>query len=106
MKVSKLYNLWLKARHLPSDGCQVEIESVAQEELFARPGAPGKIHLVLSFKNASRRLILNGGNANRLADVSDDTDDWPGVVVSLTPSKWAGKDTIILSPVVNGNGKN
>jgi hypothetical protein len=104
-QVSDLYTLYLKSQHLPEQGANATIERVTVEELHPRPGQTQKA-VVLWFKGKNRRLILNQGNANRLADLAgDDTDAWPGTVVHLKPGIWGSKPTVILGSVAtNGKG--
>ena len=98
-KVSDLHTLWLKPHHLPEQGTNVTIEQVTIEQLHPRPGQTRQ-GIVLRFKGKSRRLIVNAGNANRLADIAgEETDGWPGHVIRLTPSLWGSKPTILIEPV-------
>ncbi len=106
--VSDLYNLWLKAAHLPVDKLvSVTIEKVEVRELHPRPTQTEK-KIVLSFVGKNRRLILNDGNANKMVDIGgEDWSGWAGLVVQLKRQKFtADKETIIISPApTNGNGK-
>ena len=107
MDITQLYKIYLKPGMLPPDKLvQVTIEAVTVEELHIRPGET-KQAVVLSLKGKQARLILNQGNANRLAVIAGtDTDAWPGVVIGLKRAKYGPKETILIcEPPKNGNGK-
>lgn len=98
--VADFYNLWLKATDLPAGkAVPVTITAVKAETLHPRPGEEKKA-LVLSFKDKSRRLILNGGNANRMAAIGgEDYTAWPGLVIMLERVAFTKQqDTIIIKP--------
>jgi hypothetical protein len=107
--VADLYNLWLKAADLPAGKTvTVTIAAIKVETLHPRPGEERKA-LVLSFKDKNRRLILNAGNANRMAAIGgEDYTAWPGLVICLKRTKYtAQQDTIVIEPADgNGNGRN
>lgn len=105
MNAADFATLWLKAHHLKPDGVQVTIERVDAETVHPRPGEEKRV-LVLSFRNARRRLILNGGNVNRMADIGgEDPGGWPGLVVRLKPVKYtAAQNTVVIEPAT-ANGK-
>lgn len=106
--VSDLYDLWLKAHHLPIDKpCNVTIEKAEVKTLHPRPTETEQ-KIVLSFAGKSRRLILNDGNANRMVDIGgEDYTAWQGLVIQIRRTRFTkDKETIIISPApVNGNGK-
>lgn len=106
--LSDIYNLWLKADSLPPDKVVgVTIERATVEEIHPRPGQTER-RLILSFKGKTRRLIVNSGNANRLANQhGEDYTAYPGLVVGLKRVKFTKDvDTIIITePPTNGNGK-
>ena len=106
MKVSDIYTLYLKPKHLPEEGSkETTIERATVETLHPRPGQEIKA-IVLSFVGKHHKLILNQGNANRLASIAGlDTEAWEGIVISLKRGKWGSKATIIIEPATNGNGK-
>lgn len=105
-KVSDVYTLYLKPHHLPADGSAREatIERAMIETLRPRP-TEEKRFIVVSFVGKAHKLILNSGNANRLATIAgDDLSGWPGIVISLKRGEWASKPTIIIEKATNGNG--
>lgn len=104
--VSEVYDLWLKAAHLPADkAVNVTIEKAAVRVLHPRP-TEEKPAIVLSFVGKSRRLILNSTNANAMATIGgEDTDGWAGLVISLKRQKYNAKlETIIIGPALTTNG--
>lgn len=105
-KVSDLHTLWLKPAHLPTQGArEVTIERAEVKELHPRPGQK-KQAIVLSFVGKIHKMIVNSGNANRLASIAgDDMEAWPGVVIGLKRGEWGDKATIVIEQVTNGNGK-
>lgn len=106
--VSEIYDLWLKAHHLPVDKVvNVTIEKAEPRILHPRP-TEEKTALVLTFAGKNRKLILNSTNANALTDLAgEDYTGWAGLVISIKRQKYTAKqDTIIVGPpVANGNGK-
>lgn len=104
--VSDIYNLWLKPWHLPPDKpVNVTIQEAEVRTLHPRP-TEEKRALILSFVGKNRRLILNDGNANKLADLGgEDYNAWAGLVISLKRQQYTkDKATIIVGPATNGNG--
>lgn len=104
--VSEIYDLWLKAVHLPEGkAVNVTIEKAAVKVLHPRP-TEEKRAIVLSFVGKNRRLILNSTNANALADLGgEDYTAWQGLVISIKRQKYTKtQDTIIIGPATNGNG--
>lgn len=106
--VSDLYDLWLKAIHLPMDKpVSVTIEKAEVKTLHPRPTEERRA-LVLSFIGKNRRLILNSTNASKMADIGgEDYSGWTGLVVQLKRQQYTkDKETILISPApVNGSGK-
>lgn len=104
--LSDLYNIWLKAESLPPDKVvTVTITAATVEEIHPRPGQTER-RLILSFKGKTRRLIVNSGNANRLANMhGEDYTAYAGLVVGLKRVKFKkDMDTIIIvEPTKNGN---
>lgn len=108
-KISDIYRLYLKPIHLPADGSAREatIAGATVEELHPRP-TEKKRFIVISFVGKPHKFILNQGNANRMYNIGgDDTDKWPGLVITLSRATWGPKETIIISEPKNGkeNGK-
>lgn len=106
--LSDLYPIWLKAEHLPPDKVvTVTITAATIEELHPQPTQTER-KLVLAFKGKHKRLVVNSGNANRLASLLGDVDDIAalvGLVVGLKRVKYtARQDTIIIVPAPT-NGK-
>jgi hypothetical protein len=106
-KVSDIYTLYLKPQHLPQDGSQRQatIEKAEVKTLRPRP-TEEKRFIVVSFVGKPHKLILNQGNANRMATIAgDDLSGWPGIVISLSRATWGPKETIIISEPKNGKEK-
>jgi hypothetical protein len=106
--VSDLYTLWLKPWHLPpGKPWVVTIQKAEVRTIHPRPTEEKKA-LILSFVGKNRKLILNDGNANKLADIGgEDTEGWAGLVIQLKRTSYTkDKETIVISPApTNGNGK-
>lgn len=106
--LSDLYPIWLKAEHLPPDKVvTVTISAATIEELHPQPTQTER-KLVLAFKGKHKRLVINSGNANRLAGLLGDVDDISplvGLVIDLKRVKYtARQDTIVIVPPAT-NGK-
>lgn len=98
--VADLYTLWLKPHHLPPGKLvSVTIAKAEVRILHPRP-TEEKAQLVLSFVGKNRRLILNDGNANKMADIGgEDYTAWTGLVIQLQRAKYtASKETIYILP--------
>lgn len=96
IKVTDFYTLWLRAAHLPADGTMATIVNVAVETLHPTPTEQKKV-LVLTFRNASRKLALNQTQANTLVELfGEDVDSWIGQPVELTPKALNKRITTIL----------
>ncbi len=105
-KASDYYTLFLKAHHLPADGSQRQatIERAEVKELHPRPTEKKRL-IVVSFVGKVHKLILNQGNANRLATLGgDDCDGWAGLVIGLRRDKYGQKETVVIEAPTNGNG--
>lgn len=107
--LSDIYPLWLKAEHLPLDKVvAVTISAATIEELHPQPTTTER-KLVLAFKGKHKRLVVNSGNANRLAGLLGDIDDVSalvGLVVGLKRTKYtARQDTIIITPAPTNGSK-
>lgn len=104
---------YLKSTDLQGRRATVEINSVEMQTI----GKDEK--LVLYFKDKSKGLVLNKTNAITISEIvgSEDTDNWPGVMVVIYPTKtdFQGKrvDTIrvdwpadaIKPKLVNADGE-
>jgi len=98
--IAEIYDLWLKPQHLPKNSTiPVTVETVEIKTLHPRPGIEER-KIILSFVGKRRKLILNAGNANRLADLGgEDWSAWPGLVVGLRRAQYSkDKETIIITP--------
>lgn len=106
--VSDIYDLWLKPWHLPPGKLvQVTIEKIERRILQTRP-TEKKPALVLSFVGKNRRLILNAGNANKMADLGgEDYTAWTGLVIGLQRAEYtSATETIHIVPAPPTNGNN
>jgi len=105
-RVSELYTLYLKPKHLPQNGTkEATISAATVETLHPRPGLETRL-IVLSFVDKPHKLIVNQGNANRLRDIcGDDIGAWPGLVIGLKVGKWGKRDTIIIEPANGAIGQ-
>jgi hypothetical protein len=105
--VSDIYDLWLKPWHLPPDkSVNVTIQKVEVRTLHPRP-TEERTALVLSFAGKNRKLILNDGNANKLADIGgEDYGGWVGLVIQLKRAKFTkDKETIFITPASTNGTK-
>lgn len=96
-KVSELYpSKWLSPADLQKP-VFVTIASVDIEDMRQADGSRAN-KLVLTFRNAHKRMVLNATQAKRLAELlGDEFTHWPGARVKLAPSKASnGKDTIAV----------
>lgn len=99
-KLSDIYTLYLKAKHLPADGSprKAIIESAKVQVLHPRPGMEQRC-VVLSFKTKKHKLILNQSNANIMFDIGgDDIEAWSGIMVQLRRQQHAKNETIVIEP--------
>lgn len=101
---------WLKAEDLQGRTVQVKIAGASIEQLPQQDGSK-QPKVVVSFVGKQKKLILNKTQHTTLCKLtgSDDTDDWRGVNVFLSPGVSAqGKDTINLAgvPVMEGEEEN
>lgn len=104
--VADFYDIWLKPDSLPAGKTvPVTITKVEAKEVHPQP-TQTKRKLVLSFKGKQRRLILNGGNANRMTTIGgEDYTAWVGLVIGLQRKPYTSKqETIIIVPVTGENG--
>lgn len=101
--IGELYNFYLKPGHLPSGGCNVIIAGVEVKELHPRPTETEQ-KLVLSFKNATRKMIVNQTQAARLVDLfGEDYTTWVGQTVHLSAVAFTkSQQTILVGPARNG----
>lgn len=88
MKASDLFkSQYLAAEDLPPNAVTVLIQKVDVEEL-REPSGKLRPKLILSFKGAKKRMVLNKTNAMFLAQhAGDETGGWVGWKVVLTTQK-------------------
>lgn len=102
--IGDLYTLWLKPNHLPPDGCNVVITAAEVRDLHPRPGSDEtERKLTLSFKNATRKMIVNQTQANRLVDLlGEDYTTWVGKSIHLSAARLnKTQQTILVGPAKN-----
>ncbi len=102
--VSDLYDLYLSADMLPPGRVvTVVITRVEDKVLHPKPGQEAR-RLVLSFKDKTRKLVLNRGNADRLAVLfGEDYTAWPGAVIGLVHEQYTKTQaTIKVTPAPAG----
>lgn len=98
--VSDIYTLWLKPWHLPPDKpISVTIQKAEVRIIHPRPTEEKKA-IILTFVGKNHKLILNDGNANKMADIGgEDWAGWQGLVVQLQRTKFTkDKETIHILP--------
>lgn len=84
-RLSEVYQLWLKGKHLPGDGSVREaiISQAVVEDTFPRPKVKQRA-VVVSFEGKQHRLILSNRLANEAYDIlGDDYTKWPGKAIGL-----------------------
>lgn len=104
--VSDIYTLWLKPWHLPpGKPVNVTIERAEVRTIHPRPTEEKKA-IILTFAGKNRKLILNDGNANKMADIGgEDWTGWQGLVIQLKRASYTkDKETIHILPAAT-NGK-
>lgn len=106
-KVSDIWPLYLKGRHLPADGSAREatISKAEVEKLHPRANLE-QFAIVVSFVGKVHKLILNGSTARALVDIAgDDFSKWGGITVNLRRGMWGQKETVIVEAYKNGKEK-
>lgn len=101
--VSDIYDLWLKAIHLPAGKVvNVTIQRAEIRTIHPQPTTE-KQAIILTFVGKSRKLILNPTNANRLVELGgEDFMGWQGLVISLKRQSYTkNKETIVIGPATN-----
>lgn len=105
-KVSSIYSSpWLRADDLAGRSARVTIAHAGEEAIRQADGST-QARIVVDFVGKQKRLILNATQARSLLSIGgDDTDDWRGVEVILSPVPSAnGKATIAVMPVAGVGG--
>jgi hypothetical protein len=101
MKISQLYpDKWLAAKHLQGRSVTVAITAATVEQLFNPRTKSNEPKFILQFHGKQLRLVLNKTQAHALATItgSDDSDEWKGHLVTLSPSIAPNKaETILIS---------
>lgn len=106
-KVSSIYSSpWLKAEDLAGRSARVTIAHAGQEDIRQADGTT-QPRIVVDFVGKQKRLILNKTQATQLLGIAgDDTDDWRGVEVILSPVPNAqGKQSLAIMSVDAGDDK-
>lgn len=109
-KVSDIYQSgWLKAEDLAGAGRKVRIEAIKVEQFDDQQKGTKENKIVMAFVGKQKRLICNKMQAGALAKLfGDDTDNWLGREVVLTPIPTpSGKETIAITgvPVAEDSGE-
>ena len=101
--ITDLYTFYLKPQHLPQGGCNVTISDARPVELHPRP-TETETKLVLSFKNATRKLIVNQTQAGKLVELlGEDYTAWIGKPIHLSAVAFTkNQQTIQISAARNG----
>ena len=89
MKITQLYpDKWLSAKHLQGRSVVVTIETATVEQLFNPRTKRNEPKFVLAFYAKQLRLVLNKTQAQALNTIteSDDSDNWKGHIISLSPA--------------------
>ncbi len=101
MKVSQLYpDKWLKAAHLQGRTITVYIQKSTVQELFNTQAKKKEAKFVLYFYKAKLPMVLNKTQAMAMVEVTgeDDSDNWKGHYIALSPSLAPnGEATITVS---------
>lgn len=101
MKVSQMYpEKWLKAAHLQGRTITVYVQDSTVQELFNTQAKKKEPKFVLYFYKAKLPMILNKTQALAMVEVTgvDDSDNWKGHYIALSPSVAPnGEATITIS---------
>lgn len=101
-RVSEVYvSNWLKAEDLAGKTVKVTIAK-AGADLLPQSDGSKQTRIIVDFVGKQKRLILNRTQAAALAALGgDDTDQWAGLEVYLSPSIASNnKGTITILPAV------
>jgi hypothetical protein len=101
-KVSDIYqSVWLKAEDLGGAGRKVRIEAINVQQFDNQQTNTKENKIVVAFVGKQKRLICNKMQAGALGKMfGDDTDNWLGREVVLTPIPTPnGKETIAVTAV-------
>lgn len=101
MKVKEMFpRKYATGQDLNGKAATLTIARLSAEKMRPGPGAPEESKWVLYFENAKKGVILNRTLANQIAEAlgSDDTDEWPGLPITLYPEAMnvAGKARIAI----------
>jgi hypothetical protein len=98
---------YLKAKDLMGHSARVTIEEVTVEQLYNKREREHQQWAVLWFKGKQKGLVLNKTRFNNMVDIfgTDESSEWVGQEIILTPTRISGKDTIVIGkPQEAGNG--
>ena len=110
MKTADLYaSPWLRGEDLKGKSFKLRIIQATIQVFKSQNGGADEPKIVLSFQDAKKKLILNKMQHSALVALcdSDDTDDWEGMEVILSPGMTSNnKPTVVLTgiPVVANDG--
>lgn len=81
-------SLYVSAPDLKGKDVTVTISATNAEELMLQGGKKGKKKLILSFKEAKKKLVCNVTNANTLVDLyGTRAEDFVGKRITIYPTK-------------------
>lgn len=101
MKLSELFpRKYATGDDLRGRPWTVTIAKVVLEDMRPQPGAPPQRKPVLYIKGGRRGIVLSRTLAHQIAAIvgSDETDDWPGQVITIYPEPIlvAGQERIAI----------
>ena len=105
-RVSEVYaSPWLRADDLNGKTIKVKIARAGADVIPQADGSEQE-RIICDFIGKQKRLILNKTQGATLAGIAgDDTDDWTGVEVYLSPQPTNnGKLTVAIMPVPSEDG--
>jgi len=87
---------------------RMQIREATLADLYIRREGEHVPHLILWFEGTERGLVLNKTRLEQLIQITgtDETDDWRGVKITLTPTTQAGKPTIHIVRATGGSPPN
>lgn len=101
-KINSIYpEKWLKAKHLQEKSIRVRVSGATVESLFNPGTKKNERRFVLDFQGKKLRLILSKTMTYAMESItgSDDSDDWTGWDVILSPTSIQGHQTIQINLV-------
>ena len=100
-KISEVYpEKWLKSKHLQGKSVRVRVSGATVESLFNPGTKKNERRFVLSFSGKKLQLILSKTMTYAMETItgSDDSDNWAGWDVTLSPTIIQGHQTIQINP--------